>query len=66
MRVEINTVFFHCAKALKRSKLWDHTTQIERSQFPTHGQIIRDQQQTKESAAEIDVLVNEDEVQNLY
>jgi PPOX class probable FMN-dependent enzyme len=66
IRIEIDLVFFHCAKALKRSKLWDHTTQIERADFPTHGQIIRDQQQTRESAAEIDVLVRDDEVKNLY
>ena len=66
IRIEIDRVFFHCAKALKRSKLWDHTTQIERSKFPTHGQIIRDQQQTNESAEEIDVLVRDDEVKNLY
>jgi PPOX class probable FMN-dependent enzyme len=66
IRVGIDQVFFHCAKALKRSRLWDHTTQIERAAFPTHGQIIRDQQQTRESAAEIDVLVKEDEEKNLY
>jgi len=66
IRIEIDRVFFHCAKALKRSKLWDHTTQIERADFPTHGQIIRDQQKTNESAAEIDVLVRDDEVKNLY
>jgi len=66
IRVVIDQVFFHCAKALKRSRLWDHTTQIERTAFPTHGQIIRDQQRTAESAAEIDVLVKEDEEKNLY
>ena len=66
IRVGIDQVFFHCAKALKRSRLWDQTTQIERAAFPTHGRIIRDQQQTRESAAEIDVLGKEDEEQNLY
>ncbi len=44
--VEIEQVFFHCGKALKRSHLWDPATRIERSSFPTLGRIIADQTQT--------------------
>jgi len=42
--VEIETVFFHCAKAIVRSKLWEPETAIERKEFPTLGNITRDQQ----------------------
>lgn len=42
--VEIEDVYFHCAKAIMRSKLWDPETPIERSEFPTLAQISRDQQ----------------------
>ena len=35
IQVHIETAFMHCAKALMRSKLWDPSVQIERSQLPT-------------------------------
>ena len=44
MTIRIDEAFFHCAKALKRSRLWDPAAQIERSAFPTLGRIIADQQ----------------------
>ncbi len=42
--IEVDEVFFHCAKALKRSRLWDKAAQVERSSFPSLGRIIADQQ----------------------
>ena len=42
--VAVTELFFHCAKALKRSRLWDRAAQIERSSFPTLGRILADQQ----------------------
>lgn len=44
MLIRMDEAFFHCAKALKRSRLWDPAAQIERSSFPTLGRIIADQQ----------------------
>ena len=41
--ITIQEAFFHCAKALRRSKLWDPAVQVERSSFPTLGRIIADQ-----------------------
>ena len=46
MLVEVDEVFFHCGKALKRSHLWDPSTKVERSSFPTLGRIIADQTRT--------------------
>lgn len=43
VRVEVEEVFFHCARAFKRSKLWDAESQIERSELPTLGQMLSDQ-----------------------
>lgn len=43
VRVEVEEVFFHCARAFKRSKLWDADSQIERSELPTLGQILAEQ-----------------------
>jgi PPOX class probable FMN-dependent enzyme len=42
LRVHVNRAFFHCAKALMRSHLWDARWQIERATFPTMGEIMRD------------------------
>jgi PPOX class probable FMN-dependent enzyme len=41
--VSVDEVFFHCGKALIRSKLWDPSTQVERNRFPTLGRIVAEQ-----------------------
>jgi PPOX class probable FMN-dependent enzyme len=38
--VSIETVFFHCAKAVVRAKLWDVKSQIDRNSLPSTGTII--------------------------
>jgi PPOX class probable FMN-dependent enzyme len=38
--VAVDRVFFQCAKALVRSKLWDPATKVERSSLPTPGKIL--------------------------
>jgi PPOX class probable FMN-dependent enzyme len=38
--VKIETVFFHCAKAIVRAKLWDANAQIDRKSLPSTGTII--------------------------
>lgn len=41
--IEIEEAFFHCGKALKRSRLWDPASRIERASFPSLGRVIADQ-----------------------
>ena len=41
--VSINEVFLHCAKAFMRSKLWDMNAQLNSSEFPTMGKMLKDQ-----------------------
>ncbi len=41
--VAIDEVFLHCAKALKRSKLWQDDFRQDRSQMPSIARIILDQ-----------------------
>jgi PPOX class probable FMN-dependent enzyme len=45
--VHIETIFFHCSKAIVRSKLWDVGTQIERKSLPSTGSIIAEVSQGK-------------------
>jgi hypothetical protein len=38
--IAVEQVFFQCAKAIVRSKLWDPATQVARSSLPTAGTIL--------------------------
>lgn len=37
--IELEEVFFHCGKALKRAGLWDPAKQVERKRFPSYAEI---------------------------
>lgn len=41
--VRVAHAHLHCAKALKRAKLWDAEAQIDRKSFPSLGKMITDQ-----------------------
>jgi PPOX class probable FMN-dependent enzyme len=43
IRVDVQEVYLHCAKAFMRSRLWSAESQVPRSALPTLGQMIRDQ-----------------------
>lgn len=64
--VEIDEVFFHCAKALKRAQLWDPDTRIDRKEFPTLAQITRDQRETDTPLEEIEERIRESYETRLY
>ncbi len=42
LSVDVSEVYFHCGKALMRSKLWS-PEKVERSVMPSIGQVIHDQ-----------------------
>ncbi len=64
--VKVEEVYLHCAKALIRSKLWDPETQVERSAYPTMGQVFKDQIDEIESAEEADKAIQEGYTTRLY
>jgi PPOX class probable FMN-dependent enzyme len=43
IRVKVEEVFFHCAKAFKRSKLWDSSTHEKRGFLPNLAHIVMEQ-----------------------
>lgn len=45
--VHVETIFFHCSKAIVRSKLWDEATKIDRKSLPSTGSIIAEVSQNK-------------------
>lgn len=64
--VEVEEAFLHCAKAFIRSQLWDPAVQIDRRELPTLGKMIHDQTAPALAVAELDLLVEADERDNLY
>lgn len=64
--VKIDDVFFHCAKAVIRSRLWDPETPIQRSEFPTYGEIVRDQRAPDGDPADINADLQNDYTTRLY
>lgn len=45
--VHVESIYFHCSKAIVRSKLWDETTKIDRKSLPSTGTIIAELSQGK-------------------
>ena len=45
--VHVETAFYHCAKAIVRSKLWDEATKIDRKSLPSTGTILAEISQGK-------------------
>ena len=71
IRVDVEEAYIHCAKAFKRSKLWDPASLQDRSEMPSIAKIILDQVGDGEEAKDSDVaagdeLVEDDYKNNLY
>ena len=43
LRIDVTEAYFHCGKALMRSKLWSADTCVEREIFPSIAEVIHDQ-----------------------
>jgi len=52
--VHIESIFFHCAKAIMRSKLWDEGTKVDRKSLPSTGAIIAELSRGKLGGATYD------------
>ncbi|NRB41972.1 MAG: pyridoxamine 5'-phosphate oxidase family protein [Pseudomonadales bacterium] len=51
--VTIKEIYFHCAKAITRSKLWDIESQIDRQVMPTLGRMLMQQIDSSKTDDEI-------------
>ena len=43
LHIDVHEAYFHCGKALMRSKLWAADTRVERAVMPSIGEVIHDQ-----------------------
>lgn len=48
--VSVKECFLHCAKAFMRSKLWEDESRIDKDQFPSLGEMLKDQLGSKGKA----------------
>jgi PPOX class probable FMN-dependent enzyme len=63
--VSVERIYFHCAKAIVRAKMWDPKTQIDRKSLPSTGTIIAElsggkmggEQYDKEAPAKIQSML---------
>ena len=65
LKVTVEEAYLHCAKALIRARLWETEARVERSRFPTYGQVLADQIEGAD-AAEIDADSAESARTDLY
>ena len=64
--IEVKEAYLHCVKAIKRAGLWTTEAQVDRSTFPTAGQIYRDQLKLEIPGEAIDASLEQDARENLY
>ena len=65
--VSVDEVFFHCAKALKRSRLWDPSAQITPGvEYPRYGKVLAEQRNTGKTADELQDFVEDIYKNELY
>jgi hypothetical protein len=72
IRVDVEEAFLHCAKALKRARLWDPASRVDRRVMPTLGRMILEQtapagaKPAEATVAEADSFVEENYRTGLY
>ncbi|MEZ5955456.1 MAG: pyridoxamine 5'-phosphate oxidase family protein [Hyphomonas sp.] len=66
MLIDVKEAYFHCPKAIRRAGLWDPDAQVDRSTFPSPGQILRDQMKLDMPARSIDDAIDQNARDELY
>jgi len=66
MIVHIDSIYFHCSKAMVRSKLWDEKAKIARTSLPSTGTIIAELSQGRLGGADYDKAAPERIKAQLY
>jgi uncharacterized protein len=64
--IDVESVYFHCSKAILRSDLWNPDKYVERSSLPSPGQIIESISSGELEAGPTDETYERRQVENLY
>ena len=65
LRIDIDDVFIHCGRALKRARMWDPASRIDRRSFPSMAQMTHDQRRRDATVDELETFF-EDFYKTLY
>jgi PPOX class probable FMN-dependent enzyme len=70
IKVKVEEVFFHCAKAFRRSKLWDQSSHVDRGFLPGLAHMVMEQARACEvdttESDEIEAEIQEEYKTGLY
>jgi len=55
LSINVHEAYFHCGKALMRSRLWSQEARVERSSFPSIGEVIHDQTKLGEPETQAEI-----------
>ena len=66
LRIRVSKAYFHCGKALVRSKLWDPDGHVAPGEFPPFGQVLKDQARVADSAETLQAGMDELYAERLY
>jgi len=67
--ISIREIYFHCAKAIVRSKLWDQNSQVDRKILPSLGRILMaqvDPSKPENEVKEVEDLIEDRVKSTLY
>jgi PPOX class probable FMN-dependent enzyme len=64
--VHVETVYFHCAKAIMRSRLWDEASKVDRRSLPSTGAILAELSGGKAGGEQYDRALPERHRAQLY
>ena len=62
IRVQVDEAYLHCAKAVKRSRLWDEASRQDRSELPSLGKMILEQTAAPDTPPSAEVVTQVDEL----
>lgn len=64
--VKVNEVFFHCAKCVIRSKLWEAASWPDIASLPNHAQLLVEQGKLDISVEQMQSIIERNEREHLY
>ena len=64
--INVTKVYFHCGKAMIRSKLWDEDSKVAKGEFPTFGAILKEQAKLADSKEQMEEMIEEVYTEKLY
>jgi hypothetical protein len=66
IEVSVDEVFFHCAKAFKRARLWDAEAQVPRTALPGLGRMILEQSEAAKQMSEAEIAAADERLERHY